>query len=90
MEHLFAQVLNRRKCGASGMRRSFYAYHEAVMLGLATEQVVGVERCSLTVRKTLKDDASVEPTELERFGFHLRSTLDFQNRESMNINQPLS
>lgn len=52
--------------------QEIYAYDEAVRLGLATEQIVDVQRFSLTVRKALKDEASVESSELERYGFDLR------------------
>jgi hypothetical protein len=45
------------------------AYIEAVMLGLATEQITGTQRLSVTVRKTLKDEASIDPADLARFAF---------------------
>jgi hypothetical protein len=45
------------------------AYIEEVMLGLATEQITGTQRLSATVRKTLKNEASIDPADLARFAF---------------------
>ena len=49
--------------------QEMYAFIEAVQLGLATEEVIGAERHSVTVRKTLKTQVSINPEQLERFAF---------------------
>lgn len=49
------------------------AYLEAVQLGLATEEVIEVQRFSVTVRKTLKEVASIDAELLERFAFMFMS-----------------
>jgi len=47
------------------------AYIEAVRLGLATEQITATQHLSATVRKTLKDEALIDPADLERFAFNV-------------------
>jgi hypothetical protein len=47
----------------------FSAYSEAVGLGLATEQIVEVQKITVTKRTTLKTEATVETGDLVAFGF---------------------